>query len=97
MSEQRTALVTGANRGIALEVCRQLAAQGLRVILTSCDPAKADAAARALGSAGNLRRTFDTNVLGAVAVSQAFAPGVIRPGRLHAPVGAAATRAQVFS
>ena len=31
----RVALVTGSNRGLGLEVCRQLAAAGLRVIATS--------------------------------------------------------------
>lgn len=31
----RTALVTGGNRGIGKEVCRQLSQQGLRVVLTS--------------------------------------------------------------
>src|SRR3954464_7254019 len=48
MSEQRAALVTGGNRGIGLEVCRQLAAKGLRVILTARDRAKAEAAVRGL-------------------------------------------------
>jgi len=37
--------VTGANRGIGLEVCRQLAAQGLRLILTGRDRSNAEAAA----------------------------------------------------
>jgi NAD(P)-dependent dehydrogenase (short-subunit alcohol dehydrogenase family) len=34
---QRVAVVTGANRGIGLEVCRQLAGMGLQVVLTSRD------------------------------------------------------------
>ncbi|MGE5835410.1 MAG: SDR family oxidoreductase [Acidobacteriota bacterium] len=38
---QRVALVTGGNRGIGREVCRQLAARGLRVVLTA---RRADAA-----------------------------------------------------
>jgi NAD(P)-dependent dehydrogenase (short-subunit alcohol dehydrogenase family) len=54
MSEQRTALVTGANRGIGLEVCRQLAARGLRVILTARDRARAAAAAASLRDAGDV-------------------------------------------
>jgi len=121
--------VTGGNRGIGLEVCRQLAAKGLRVILTARDPAKAEAAAASLGGAGRVvaatldvtdlpgarrladdlaaqglnvdvlvnnaavlvaesagametpiaefRRTFDTNVFGAISVSQAFVPGMV--------------------
>ena len=35
MNRIRTAIVTGANRGIGLEVCRQLAQQGYHVILTA--------------------------------------------------------------
>jgi carbonyl reductase 1 len=43
-----TALVTGANRGLGLETCRQLAARGARVILTSRDEGQGQAAAARL-------------------------------------------------
>jgi NAD(P)-dependent dehydrogenase (short-subunit alcohol dehydrogenase family) len=130
MAHARMALVTGANRGIGLEVCRQLAGRGLQVLLSARDLDAAATAARAIGPAvhaiqldvtsavsidraktdidkrlggvdvlvnnaaillneydslidtplDNLRRTFETNVLGAVAVSQAFVPGMIDRG-----------------
>jgi NAD(P)-dependent dehydrogenase (short-subunit alcohol dehydrogenase family) len=48
----RTALVTGGNRGIGLEACRQLAAAGLDVVLTARDPERAQDAARRLGVRG---------------------------------------------
>lgn len=44
------ALVTGGNRGIGLEISRQLSAQGLRVILTSRDARKGQAAAERIGT-----------------------------------------------
>jgi NAD(P)-dependent dehydrogenase (short-subunit alcohol dehydrogenase family) len=47
---RRTALVTGANRGIGLETCRQLARLGYRVILTSRDEAKGLKAVKALST-----------------------------------------------
>ncbi|KAL1349284.1 hypothetical protein HN51_025772 [Arachis hypogaea] len=37
-SKETVAVVTGGNRGIGLEICRQLAAHGVTVILTSRDP-----------------------------------------------------------
>ena len=46
---QRVALVTGANRGIGLELCRQLGARGWRVFLGSRDYGKGEAAAARLG------------------------------------------------
>ena len=47
-----TALVTGANRGIGLETCRQLVKAGMRVLLGARDRAKGEAAARALSGEG---------------------------------------------
>src|SRR5580700_4824364 len=47
-ADGRVAVVTGANRGIGLEVCRQLAAKGLQVILASRDAAKGQEAAQSV-------------------------------------------------
>ena len=130
MARPRTALVTGANRGIGLEVCRQLAGRGLRVIVTGRNAGTIADAARSIGRDAasiqldvtdtesidrakrevdrrfggvdvlvnnaaillnendelldipleNLRRTFETNVIGAFAVSQALVPGMIDRG-----------------
>jgi len=43
------ALVTGGNRGIGLEICRQLASRGATVILTARDPDAGKAALEKLG------------------------------------------------
>ena len=48
MSNKKIALVTGANRGIGLEICRQLARQTYQVILTSRSKEKGQAAAQQL-------------------------------------------------
>jgi NAD(P)-dependent dehydrogenase (short-subunit alcohol dehydrogenase family) len=48
MSSQRVAVVTGGNRGIGLEVSRQLAAKGLKVVLTARDGDKAKQVAAGL-------------------------------------------------
>ncbi len=46
---KRVVLVTGANRGIGLEVCRQLTRRGARVFLGARDYDKGEAEARRLG------------------------------------------------
>jgi len=50
--ERPVAMVTGANRGIGLEVVRQLAGDGYRAILGARDPAKGEAAAELLRAKG---------------------------------------------
>ena len=52
MAETRIALVTGANRGIGLEIVKQLSRAGLMAVLASRDVAKGREAAAKLASEG---------------------------------------------
>lgn len=51
-TSRKSAIVTGGNRGLGLETCRQLAQQGYRVLLTARDLAQAEQAAARLANAG---------------------------------------------
>lgn len=51
MSESRTALVTGGARGIGVEICRQLADRGLRVLVGARKREAAEEVCRAIGPA----------------------------------------------
>ncbi|KAI5009038.1 hypothetical protein ZWY2020_010086 [Hordeum vulgare] len=51
---ERVAVVTGGNRGIGIEVCRQLALQGVTVILTARDEERGKAAVESIRSESNL-------------------------------------------
>jgi NAD(P)-dependent dehydrogenase (short-subunit alcohol dehydrogenase family) len=48
IEHRRTALITGANRGLGFEACRQLGRLGLRIVLTARSPRLGQQAARKL-------------------------------------------------
>jgi NAD(P)-dependent dehydrogenase (short-subunit alcohol dehydrogenase family) len=54
-TEQKWAIVTGGNRGLGQETCRQLAQKGYSVVLTARDLTRAREAAGRLASAGTVQ------------------------------------------
>ncbi|MDO5675466.1 MAG: SDR family oxidoreductase [bacterium] len=52
MDAQKTALVTGGNKGLGLEICRQLAQNGYMVLLGSRDKGRGEEAAATLAQQG---------------------------------------------
>ena len=68
----KTILVTGGNRGIGLEICRQLDSLGHRVIMGSRDPDKGLAAARSLSSNVVVRQLDVTDDASILALAKAI-------------------------
>jgi NAD(P)-dependent dehydrogenase (short-subunit alcohol dehydrogenase family) len=66
----KTALVTGANRGIGFELCRQLAAEGAKVFMAS--RRKASEALRALTSVGYAAENIEMDVSDRNSITQAI-------------------------
>ena len=76
MTEQETsriALVTGGNRGIGKEICRQLARKGLHVILGSRSQSNGEAAAAELAAEGLPVEVLALDVSDADSITRAVA------------------------
>jgi NAD(P)-dependent dehydrogenase (short-subunit alcohol dehydrogenase family) len=86
----KRALVTGANRGIGLEVCRQLAERDFIVLLTAREPAKARSAAQKLGSIGTVE-PLGLDVADARSIQKAAAEVANRYGYVDVVVNNAGT------
>jgi NAD(P)-dependent dehydrogenase (short-subunit alcohol dehydrogenase family) len=82
MSERRVALVTGANKGIGLEIARQLAQRGHTVFLGARDAARGREAAEKLRAEGLDARPLPLDVTDDASVAAAAAALGKDPGRL---------------
>jgi NAD(P)-dependent dehydrogenase (short-subunit alcohol dehydrogenase family) len=82
MSERRVAVVTGANKGIGLEIARQLARRGLTVFVGARDPERGRAAAEKLRAEGLDARPLQLDVTDGASVAAAAASLEKDPGHL---------------
>ena len=93
MPDDRTALVTGAARGIGLAIARRLAGDGLRVALLDVDRDRVEAAAREVGPGA---MTLVADVTRSVDVDAAVRIAMERWGRLDVLVNNAGITGRSF-
>jgi NAD(P)-dependent dehydrogenase (short-subunit alcohol dehydrogenase family) len=79
---ERIALVTGANKGIGLEIARQLGRRGMTVYVAARDRGRGSAAAEKLQGEGLAARFIDLDVLREETIRQAAATIEAAHGRL---------------
>lgn len=82
MTANRIALITGANKGIGLEIARQLAQAGIHVIIGARDDGRARAAVDDLASQGLVAQSLRLDVTDASSISAAASKIRHEHGRL---------------
>ena len=68
---QKIALITGANKGIGLEIARQLAENGVHVLIGARDAARGESAAQQLRDAGHFAQYLEIDVTDQATVDHA--------------------------
>jgi NAD(P)-dependent dehydrogenase (short-subunit alcohol dehydrogenase family) len=96
-SQRPVAVVTGASRGIGLEVCRQLAALGYAVVLGSRDLRRAELAAKELDPEGERVTPAHIEVDNSVNIGQLADWMRERYGRIDAIVNNASTAPDLWA
>jgi NAD(P)-dependent dehydrogenase (short-subunit alcohol dehydrogenase family) len=84
------ALVTGANRGMGLETCRQLLDRGMRVAMTARDPAALERAAREVAHEPETLMTVRLDVTDRDSIEAAYRTIMERFGRVDVLINNAA-------
>lgn len=79
---KKIALVTGANKGIGLEIAKQLAEAGVTVIMGARDVARGEAAAKGLSQAGLAAEAIELDLNRGEIIAAAAASISARYGRL---------------
>jgi NAD(P)-dependent dehydrogenase (short-subunit alcohol dehydrogenase family) len=97
MAETRIALVTGANRGIGLEIVRQLTSAGLVAVLAARDLAKGQAAAAEIATAGAEPPVVAIDVTDAASIRAGVGEVAQRFGRIDVLVNNAAILREGFN
>ena len=87
MQDKPVALVTGANRGIGLQIAKDLVARGFTVLVGSRNPARGEAAAREIGPDA---RALQLDVTDPASIAAAAERIRREPGRLDVLVNNAA-------
>lgn len=90
MAVTRVALVSGGNRGIGLEIARQLARRGMLVVISSRDLEKGQAAAKTIIDEGYPTEVVRLDITDEASVAAAVEEIVLRHGRIDILVNNAA-------
>ncbi len=80
--KNKTAIVTGAGRGIGLEICRQLVAQGANVLLNDLEPELAKTAAASINKAPGHCASFAGDASDTFFIQQMVAEAITFYGQL---------------